>query len=87
MQIHIGMDLFTHSQQRINHRITSDENILCVVVFLQQIGTRSICRCKVVLRECGREFAVALFRPRGIDIARSQTRFNMTYRNLLIIRG
>ncbi|CSE09103.1 Uncharacterised protein [Vibrio cholerae] len=41
----------------------------------------------MVLRECGREFAVALFRPRGIDIARSQTRFNMTYRNLLIIRG
>ena len=70
--------------QGINNGITRDINFSLIYIFMQKILFGKHCRRKVVCCNTSGNLPIHFLRPRTIDISRTQTRFHMSYRYLLI---
>ncbi len=76
-----------HGDQRVNNGVAGDEDPRVRDVLAQQILARPLGRGEVIHRQMAGERAVSLFRPRRVEIAGAQPRFDMADGNTLIKRG
>ena len=76
-QLRIVLKLLAGDQQRINHRVSGNMDGGVAYILPAQSIRCIFGRGKVQVSNCSRHFAVHLFRPRRIYIARAQTCFDM----------
>ena len=71
----------------INHRVTSDKDIVRILAFLNQVVGCQLRGRKVVLAHDADSLAVKFFRIRGENVVCTQTGLHMADRNLQVETG
>lgn len=82
----VALELIDHHVQRIDDRITSDEDLTVSLLVLEVLLAKGR-RGKVVGGNAAGDLPVHLLWPRAIDIVRPESGLDMAHRNLLVEGG
>jgi len=79
--------LVRDSQQRVDHGISSHDNVVFRHALAQQIGLGGLGGGEMELCQCAGQLAVGFFGPGRIDIAGTQPGLHVADRDLLVVGG
>src|SRR5690606_12339056 len=85
LQALVAVEFGNHIKKRINYCVTGNGDACLGDTFVEQVLLRVGGRSEMQGAQSTSQFAITLFRPGRVDIARAQACFDMAYRDLLIV--